>query len=302
MKKATVDARVFADAMSKVSKVLRKSALPILEEVAISIRDGRCTLTATDLDTWITAELPAYGDEMSFVFSRTRDAMKACAHFEGDLEIIMYGEDKEDAKNWGLDILCGQRKAGFAVTSREDYPKHSTITDGVSLRVNAAKLFRRVERVRYAVQRADLNTNPQAACIQFCGDRVFSLDGCRMACDTQPDTVFPVPCLLSGFDENEIDVQIGERAVCFSSDTLKLYVYRYGANTYDPDTAIPKAYREVITVRTDEMIRELAYLKECAGSCQKPHVRFEGNRLSLRTPDGLFSSGVSMSGRGDLVI
>ena len=37
MKKVTVDARAFADAMSKVSKVPKKSAIPILEEIAVSV-------------------------------------------------------------------------------------------------------------------------------------------------------------------------------------------------------------------------------------------------------------------------
>lgn len=99
MKKVTVDARAFADAMSKVSKVPKKSAIPILEEVAVSIKDDRCALTATDLETWLVAELPAQGDDMSFVFQRTKDVMKACAHFEGELALSLDTEDKRIG-NW----------------------------------------------------------------------------------------------------------------------------------------------------------------------------------------------------------
>lgn len=73
MMRFTVDARAFSDAMSKVSKVLRKNPIPILEEIAVCIQNGRCTLTATDLETWLVAELPARGDDMSFVFSRTKE-------------------------------------------------------------------------------------------------------------------------------------------------------------------------------------------------------------------------------------
>ena len=36
MKKITVDAKAFAEAMNKVSRVLKKSAIPILEEIAVS--------------------------------------------------------------------------------------------------------------------------------------------------------------------------------------------------------------------------------------------------------------------------
>ena len=57
MKKAAVDAHAFADAMSKVSKALKKSAFPILEEIAVSIGDDRCTLTATDLETWLISQI-----------------------------------------------------------------------------------------------------------------------------------------------------------------------------------------------------------------------------------------------------
>ena len=307
MKKVTVDARAFADAMSKVSKVPKKSAIHILEEVAVSIKDDRCALTATDLETWLVAELPAQGDDMSFVFQRTKDVMKACAHFEGELALTL---DTEDKKNWKLELHCGQRAATFTAASHEDYPECRTVENDASLRVNAAELFCSVERVRYAVQRADPSTNPKAACIQFRGNRIFSLDGRRMACDSQPDTVFPLPCLLSGdalvhlkaFGESEVTMQVDERAVCFSSGTLKLYARRYGADTYDPDTAIPQKYQEVITVRTDELIRELTYLKECAGVCAYPYVRFAGENLSMNAPSGHLATHVSMSGRGNKTV
>lgn len=77
MKRATVDAQAFADAMNKVSKVLRKSPLPILEEIAVCIQHGRCTLTATDLETWLVAEIPTLGDDMSFVLSSRDEQNKS---------------------------------------------------------------------------------------------------------------------------------------------------------------------------------------------------------------------------------
>lgn len=148
MKRATVDARAFADAMNKVSKVLRKSPLPILEEIAVHVENGLCTLTATDLDTWLVAELPARGDDVSFVFSRTKDVMKACAHFEGELALTFVPKDEKEGK---IEALCGQRAAEFSVTSHENYPECGIIEGGTSLRVNAAALYRRIERVRYAL-------------------------------------------------------------------------------------------------------------------------------------------------------
>ncbi len=295
MMRFTVDARAFSDAMSKVSKVLRKNPIPILEEIAVCIQNGRCTLTATDLETWLVAELPARGDDMSFVFSRTKDVMKACAHFEGELAITFVPKDEKDGK---IEVLCEQRAAEFSTASYEDYPECGTVEEGASLRVNAAALFHRIERVRYAAEKGCLDRRPQSACVQFREDRIFSLDGRRMACDAQPDTVFPVPCLLLGdalthlraFGENEVAVQIGAHKVCFSDETLKLYVRRYGVDTYDPDAAIPKVYREVITVQTDELLRELTYLKECVGSCTFPYDRLRECREQCRELESKLSA------------
>lgn len=162
MMRFTVDARAFSDAMSKVSKVLRKNPIPILEEIAVCIQNGRCTLTATDLETWLVAELPARGDDMSFVFSRTKDVMKACAHFEGELAITFVPKDEKDGK---IEVLCEQRAAEFSTASYEDYPECGTVEEGASLRVNAAALFHRIERVRL---RPSWSRQRGAAILRWC--------------------------------------------------------------------------------------------------------------------------------------
>ena len=57
MSRAVIDAKEFSHAMSKISKILKKCAIPILEEVCLQIQNGRCTLTATDLETWLIQKL-----------------------------------------------------------------------------------------------------------------------------------------------------------------------------------------------------------------------------------------------------
>ena len=72
MSRAVVDAKEFSHAMSKISKILKKCAIPILEEVCLRIQNGRCTLTATDLETWLTTEFPASGDDSSLLSEKPR--------------------------------------------------------------------------------------------------------------------------------------------------------------------------------------------------------------------------------------
>lgn len=81
MMRFTVDAGAFSDAMSKVSKVLRKSPLPILEEIAMHVENGLCILMATDLDTWLVAEIPAHGDDASFVFFQNKGCDESLCSF-----------------------------------------------------------------------------------------------------------------------------------------------------------------------------------------------------------------------------
>ncbi len=90
--------------------------------------------------------------------------MKACAHFEGELAITFVPKDEKDGK---IEVLCEQRAAEFSTASYEDYPECGTVEEGASLRVNAAALFHRIERVRYAAEKGCLDRRPQSACVQF---------------------------------------------------------------------------------------------------------------------------------------
>lgn len=149
MKGMIVDAKAFSEAMNKVSRVLKKSAIPILEEIRVSVKDGVCTLTATDLETWLTARLPVKGDDMSFTFFKTKDVMKACSHFDGELTIELYEqpEKRKDARR--LRLYCGQRAAEYDATSDEDYPSLVSVASDKVFQTNAAQFLARIERVRY---------------------------------------------------------------------------------------------------------------------------------------------------------
>lgn len=90
--RAVVDAKEFSKALDKVSKAVRKSKyIPVLEEVLVQFRNGRCVLTGTDLETWLTAEIPARGDDFAFIFYRTASAVKACRRFDGKLIMELTG-------------------------------------------------------------------------------------------------------------------------------------------------------------------------------------------------------------------
>lgn len=240
MSRAVVDAKEFSHAMSKISKILKKCAIPILEEVCLRIQNGRCTLTATDLETWLTAELPASGDDMFFVFRKTKDILRACSHFAGELT-MEFSETRSGSKKAGKILLrCERRGAEFEVYDGADYPNMPQAPEGDAFSVSSARLSACVERVRYAAEKPSVSARPAAICVQFCGNRVYALDGTRLACDTLEGVSFPKPFLvradvlahLSAFGKEDMTVRIGSSHVLFASGNLRMLARLQGVDTY----------------------------------------------------------------------
>ena len=310
MKAMVVDARVFSDAMAKVSRVLKKCPIPILSEISVSVRDGVCTLTATDLETWLTAQIPAMGEDMDFVFCKTKDVLKVCAQLDGDLTIELYEQPEEPRAARKLRLCCGQRIAEYDATSNEDYPRIVSVESDTVFRTNAAHLLERIERVRYAAVKPGKNTRPYGTCVQFKDQRIFSLDGHRMACDTQEEQKVPAPFLAQGcslshlkvFGKNDVTVRVGVHYILFTDEEASLYVRRYGVDTFNVDAVVPKQYLETIKVGTTDFIKELRYLKKCAAANSRPYVRFVGEQLTMSVPDGKFQTSIHVIGRGDLTL
>jgi len=308
-KKAIMDAKEFSKALDQVCKILRKMAIPILEEVCVRFADGRCTLTATDMETWLTKELPAQGDAFSFVFHHTKDIAKACRHFTGDLVIEVSERDAEEHR-LRLYIRCGGRTAEFDAWTVGDYPVQPKVEEQMTFQTNAAALLARVERVRYAVRKPSPDGyRRDLCCIQFEKDRIFSLDSCRAACDTDASLVVPLPFMvdstalvhLNQFGDQEVHICIGARYVQITDKATSLYIYRVEAPPFDMGSAVPKKFVEEICVSPREFLQELAYLKEFTQKAYRPVVRFQGGKLSMSVPNGMFTTHVAAEGKSEIV-
>ena len=176
-KKATIDAKAFSEGLDQISKVLQKSPIPVVSEVSVRIEDGACILTATDLDTWLSKQIPAQGDDLAFVFTRTKDVAKACRLFDGPLVLELEETCSEKNTERSLLMSCGVRAAQFEVMDPELYPACPIFEAKSSFTVNAAVLHARVERVNYAALDPRASTQSSRTSIQFSGPYVFALDG-----------------------------------------------------------------------------------------------------------------------------
>lgn len=303
--RAMVDAKEFSQALDKVSRAAKRAAVPVLEGVLVQIADGRCTLTATDLTTRLTAELPAQGDDLSFVFQRTRDAVRACRHFEGELALELTETGEGRNRQLWLYLSCGPREAKIAVMDPEEFPQIGTESFEDPFTANAAKLLDRTQRVKYALRKHTINESASRCHVQFRGSDIYALDGYRLACDSDPDLLIPKPFMalpealeyLKFFGDKEVSLSLGHRFLKITDGVFTIYTRMGEMAAYDLSSAVPKQFTEEFQVNTQGFLRELAYLKEFAPDSGNAHVRFSGGRLSMMVHGEGYATKIQTDGR-----
>lgn len=302
--RATVDAKEFSQALNKVIKVVKRSQIPVLEGVLIQIKDGACTLAATDFTTWLTTAIPAQGEDLAFVFQRSKDTARACGCFEGKLTLET--EEKSNGKHRWLQLTmsCGSRIAQMDVFPSEDYPAMREEQARYTYTVNAARLLERVEHVQYTLRKPSPKEEAQRTHVQFSGNKVYALDGYRMAWDVddsleirQPFMVLPEALeYLKFFDDQEITAHMGENYLQMTNGTISIQTRIEGPLVFNVDGAVPKEFAEEFYIYPKDFLRELDYLKKMARNTDKAHIYFSGDRLSLTAVSGNYSTQVEIDG------
>lgn len=306
--RATVDAKAFSEVLSQVGKVIQKSAIPALEGILVQFKDGACSLTGSDFNTWLTVALPARGDECSFVFQRPMEAVRACRYFKGELALEVHG-DKSDYPT--VTLINGHRSGTFDAFPEKDYPLKPPLEDHVSFTTGAAALLKRIERVKYAVRTPQgFYDNPQRTCVQFSGNDVFCLDGCRVACDTDTALTFPKPFLTWGsslsflklMGDSEVTVRVGNDHIWLSTDAVSICAHREGFETFPLRDAVPKSVLEEFTVSPKEFLRELDYLDGFQPKKHRYTICLCGGRLTLDKAESKCSTSVEIKGESEIAV
>jgi len=226
-----VDGKAFIQALGKVSGLIRRSDIPALNGVLICCEQDHCTLTATNLDSWLSIRLPARGDGFSFLLDRPREAARAFRQFDGELLLELSEAGSGSRPHFRLTLSCVPRSAELIPLPPEDFPPQPEWEAKDTFTANAAALYASVEQVKYAVAPPDPKDN--TACrynIQFSGDRVYAVDGYRMACDANTNLSVPAPFMappaaleyMKLFDGGDVTIRLGERYASVSEGETSL--------------------------------------------------------------------------------
>lgn len=303
--RATVDAKTFAQALDQVSGLIHKSVIPVLNAVLVRFEEGRCTLASTNLNTWLSVGMPAQGDSFAFLLDRPRESARAFRQFEGELAMEQTETGEGDRRRIKLALSCGPRSAGLNPFLPEDFSRYPVWDVKDSFAANAAKLYARVARVMYAA--APPNPNDHRICrskVQFSGNRVYALDGYRMAWDTDPELDVPRSFMaapdalehLKLFGNQEVSVQLGDRFARVTDGVTSLLFRLSEGELFKLDSAIPERYQAEAQVSPAEFLAELKYLKRSLRGNRTHMVRFSGGALLAESLGERYATKISATG------
>lgn len=301
--RATVDAKAFSDALKSATLVLKKSAIPSLGEVSVRFSNGRCILAATDLDTWITAEIPAEGDDFSFIFSRTKKVELACRRFSGPLTLELM------ESSGPVRLSCGSRIGEFDTYTEDCCPDIPQIKGDVSFITSAASLLARISKVAYATLKPNQSVRENAACVEFSGNQIYALDGHRAAWN-DGELDFPQPFLvhaaplrhLKVFRNHQVEFRFSKPWLSVTDGNTTVIFRTADSEPFRLDTAIPPKYIEEFSVSPKEFFAELRYLEEVIPATQKPYVYLCGNELVMLVNGKRYSSTLEIERTGDTTV
>lgn len=307
--RAKVDAKEFVQALERVSGLVRNSSIPVLNAVLIRFEADRCTLTSTNINTYLSAALPAQGDGFAFLLDRPRETARAFRQFEGELALEQTETGEGERRQIKLTLSCGPRSAELHPFLPEDFPRGPKWEPRHSFTANAAKLYARVERVKYAV--GVPRKEEARAClvsVQFSGDRIYALDGCRLAWDTDPELDISVPFMaapdalehLKLFGDQNVDIQQGDRFARVTDGVTSLLFRLPEGELFKLDSAIPDRFRAEFQVSPKEFLAELKYLKQSLRGNRAHLVRFCGGRLLAESLGERYATKISAPGCEDV--
>ena len=309
--KITTDAKDFSEALSQVSSVLRHMGDPVLHafsEVLVRCRENRCVLTGTDLNTWLGKEIPAQGDDLAFVFKRTKEIAKACQLFNGELTLEVSDTGESDNRSLNLCMRCGNRIMEFEALEPGNHQDYTPIEAETTFSINAATLLKRVERVSYAAPKSNDSRHSSASGVQLAGHQVYALDGMRLACDTDEHYSFPQPFMAYGdalsylkiFGDEEVSISLSKyRGEIRHGDTT-IGFRVLGDDVFHVEKAIPQKFQEKFSVVPKAFLRELNYLKRFSSKLARPYVRFHAGTMVMPGMIGKYRTTVEIVGENNI--
>ena len=302
--RSSVDAAAFYKAMTALMDVPAKSLVKVLQEIKVKFTAERCTLSATNFNTWLSVTIPASGDSFDFVFQNSASIQKVCRHYDGTLELELFRRGDEPF----LTMRSGSKGGEFPVYDTLDCPAWPEFEAEQTYTANAAKILACVKQVKYAV---DLhNTRPEYQGVLFQNKHIWAVEGHRAACCDdgglsveKPFTV-AVPALeqLKAFGDADMQISVADNWVLFQNEHVRLLAKRIqNVTPMTYESVVPQKWNEEFCFHRKDFVQALKYLLACTEKNAKPYVRFQNGNLSLHANGCLYKAAVPISAESSII-
>lgn len=293
--KSTVNAAEFTAALKKASAALRPSAIPQFQQVRVQFADDACRLSASNLEMWLTIDIPAHGDQFSFVFQNTKIAQRAIQHFRDDMTLELCGREET------LVVSCGDKAVEFPTLTDDLHQEPPEVVPTQRYAVNADALYRRVKNVAYASR--ERPERPLAAGVRFQDKRLWCVDGFRLALHEDAALDVKTPFMasaktlenLKSFGDADGELLVGEKHAAIRTQDMRLTCRLIdGKDDLHLENVLPKSSKETYAVDRKQYLDALRFLRDCVSDRRRLPVIFDGGQLVMHGVNGTYRAKIDV--------
>jgi len=222
--KFTISREVLLQPLSQVVGVVeRRQTLPVLANFLLSVRDGRLTVTGTDMEVELISNVPASVDqegEITVPARKLLDIVKALP--DGSNITFSISDDKAT-------LSAGRSRFTLSTLPASEFPATDQVESLENIAVGESTLKRMMDKTSFAMANQDVRYYLNGLLFDFSGNqlRAIATDGHRLAiCDLESDIeiasdrqlivprkgVLELSRMLSG-DDNEVTLAIGRNHI-----------------------------------------------------------------------------------------
>ncbi len=241
-----------------------KSMLPILSHVILEAGPERATLSASDLEIWISCALPASIEEEGSCSLPGRRFFNIIRELPGAAVRVESGDDLSAR------LTCARSFFQMNGLPREEFPAAPELKNAVEVPVRESQLKELIKKTGYAISVEDSRFVLNGLYLLFEKGELTAVatDGRRLAiarteCATPPDcrrevilphkTVLELSRILE--DEGECTVRLGERQIAFEFSGILLISRLIEGRYPNYQQVIPRAEGVTLTLPREELMQ-----------------------------------------------
>ena len=232
-----------------IGVVERRQTMPILSNILIIAKDGLLSVTATDLEVELVAQVEIAAESDGEITVSGRKLLDICRALpEGSEVNVMLSGEK-------LSVRAGRSKFNLVTLPAAEFPVVEDIKAGQTIRVGQAALGRLIEKTHFSMAQQDVRYYLNGMLLETSGKylRAVATDGHRLAlCQVDLDGakldeqqvivprkgVLELQRLMTG--EGELDIELGSNHVRIQLDGIRFTSKLIDGRFPEYDRVIPK--------------------------------------------------------------